>query len=98
MELKFYLNKFLKVDNIENYTLSTLMILHNKYDDFLEHSDGTDPDFPLVDFGGKKAKGEKVAGVNKVQKEMEEEERKEIIEREVWNEDDFFVDGLNLTR
>lgn len=62
MELKFYLNKFLKVDNIEGYTLKTLEILRKTYENFLESSEGTDPDFPMVDFG---SKGKKVQGVNK---------------------------------
>ena len=62
MELKFYLNKFLKVDNIEGYTLKTLDVLRKTYESFLESSEGTDPDFPMVDFG---SKGKKVQGVNK---------------------------------
>lgn len=59
MDLKFYLNKFLKVDNIENYTLKTLIKLRERYEEFLDKSEGSDPDFPLVDFGkkGKKVKG-----------------------------------------
>lgn len=62
MELKFYLNKFLKADNIEGYTLKSLGILRKTYESFLESSEGTDPDFPMVDFG---SKGKKVQGVNK---------------------------------
>lgn len=62
MDLKFYLNKFLKVDNIENYTLKTLIQLRKCYEDFLEKSEGTDPDFPMIDFGGKK--GKKIKGRN----------------------------------
>ena len=62
MDLKFYLNKFLKVDNIERYTLKTLFKLREVYDKFLESSKGVDPDFPTIDFGGK---GESVKGVNK---------------------------------
>lgn len=52
MEIKFYLNKFLKVDNIENYTLSALKSLKDYYDNFIEKTKGTDPDFPLINFGG----------------------------------------------
>lgn len=50
MELKFYLNKFLKVDNIEGYTLGTLEELRKSYDRFLEKS-GFDPDFPMLALG-----------------------------------------------
>ena len=62
MDLKFYLNKFLKVDNIEQYTLGALKQLREVYDNFLENSEGTDPDFPMIDFG---SKGQKVQGINK---------------------------------
>ena len=34
MQLKFYLNKFLKVDNIEQYTLGALKELENTYEEF----------------------------------------------------------------
>ena len=64
MDLKFYLNKFLKADNIEKYTLKDLYILRDTYDSFLENSKGTDPDFPMIDFGDK---GQKIKGTNKVQ-------------------------------
>ena len=53
MDLKFYLNKFLKVDNIENYTLKTLIQLREVYEDFLQRSEGVDPDFPMLNFGQK---------------------------------------------
>lgn len=53
MQLKLYLNKFLKVDNIEYYTLGALQELRKSYDNFLELSSGTDPDFPMMDFGDK---------------------------------------------
>lgn len=61
MDLKFYLNKFLKVDNIENYTLNTLSKLREKYEKFLEKTEGLDPDFPNIDFSGGK-KGKKLKG------------------------------------
>ena len=64
MDLKFYLNKFLKVDNIEKYTLKTLFKLREVYDKFLESSKGVDPDFPMIDFG---SKGTTIKGKNKVQ-------------------------------
>lgn len=71
MELKFYLNKFLKVDNIEGYTLKSIKELRKVYDKFLEASDGTDPDFPMVDFGNK---GKKVQGINKSKLDTGEDE------------------------
>lgn len=61
MSLKFYLNKFLKVDNIERYTMGALLELRSAYEKFLEASEGADPDFPMVDFGNK---GKKVQGTN----------------------------------
>lgn len=64
MDLKFYLNKFLKVDNVEGYGLKFLFKLRDSYDEFLENSKGTDPDFPLIDFGDR---GRKIKGVNKLQ-------------------------------
>ncbi len=64
MGLKFYLNKYAKVDNIENYSLTALKILRDEYMNFLESSDGVDPDFPMFNFGG--GNGEtKVKGKNK---------------------------------
>lgn len=63
MSLKFYLNKFLKVDNIENYTLKALGELKTLYDNFLEASEGTDPDFPMINF---KDKGKKIKGTHKI--------------------------------
>ena len=57
MQLKFYLNKFLKVDNIENYTLGALKKLEDTYEEFKEKTDGIDPDFPGISF---KTKGTKI--------------------------------------
>ena len=51
MDLKLYLNKFLKVDNIEMYTLESLYELKNCYNKFIDKFDGRDPDFPLMNFG-----------------------------------------------
>lgn len=56
MDLKFYLNKFVKVDNIENYTLKCLFELRDHYDQYLDKTDGTDPDFPMMTFGNGKGK------------------------------------------
>lgn len=67
MDLKFYLNKFVKVDNIEHYTLKTLGELRKRYEIFLERSEGIDPDFPMMVFGAAAGKGEKIKGVNKHQ-------------------------------
>ena len=64
MDLKFYLNKFIKVDNIENYTLKALKELQVCYEDYLEKTEGSDPDFPMVTFGGKDGGGKKVKGRN----------------------------------
>ena len=50
MDLKFYLNKFLKVDNIEGYTIGALEELRKSYDRFIEKS-GFDPDFPMLSLG-----------------------------------------------
>lgn len=74
MELKFYLNKIIKVDNIENYTLETIHQLVSVYDKFLEKSEGMDPDFPMVNFGGE-AKGQKIAsGKNNIYNQQREGE------------------------
>lgn len=61
MDLKFYLNKFAKVDNIEHYTLNTVLLLKKSYENFLEKSEGHDPEFPLMEFGGGKNKGTKIS-------------------------------------
>lgn len=63
MDLKFYLNKFIKVDNIEGYTLKALKKLQECYEEYLEKTEGSDPDFPMVTFGGKNG-GKKVKGQN----------------------------------
>lgn len=47
MSLKFYLNKILKCDNIEHYSLRTLEELKSCYDDFIKKT-GSDPDFPTL--------------------------------------------------
>lgn len=57
MQLKFYLNKFLKVDNIEHYTLGALKKLEDTYEEFKQKTDGIDPDFPSITF---KTKGTKI--------------------------------------
>lgn len=61
MGLKLYLNKFLKVDNIESYTFSELLTLKSEYEKVLENSEGVDPDFPMFTFGNE---GKKIAGTN----------------------------------
>lgn len=77
MGLKLYLNKFLKVDNIESYTYSELITLKKEYEKVLEDSEGIDPDFPMYTFGGK---GKKIAGTNihTLTKNIEEEEEKSV--------------------
>ena len=64
MDLKFYLNKFIKVDNIEGYTLKALKELQTCYENYLEKTEGSDPDFPMVTFGGKNGGGKKIQGRN----------------------------------
>jgi hypothetical protein len=51
MELKLYLNKFLKVDNIEMYALESLYELRETYTKFIDNFGGKDPDFPMMNFG-----------------------------------------------
>ena len=72
MGLKLYLNKFLKIDNIENYSFSELVMIKKEYEKFLENSEGIDPDFPMYIFGGK---GKKIGGTNvhTLTKQTEEE-------------------------
>lgn len=53
MDLKFYLNKFCKADNIECYYLDALINLRDTYENYLKNTDGLDPDFPGINFGGK---------------------------------------------
>ena len=50
INLKFYLNKILKCDNIENYSLRSLEELRKCYDEFVK-SAGGDPDFPSIPMG-----------------------------------------------
>ena len=64
MDLKFYLNKFIKVDNIEGYTLKAIRELQKCYENYLEKTEGSDPDFPMVTFGGPNGGGKKIKGHN----------------------------------
>lgn len=78
MQLKLHLNKFLKVDNIEGYNMSTLLELQKAYDKFIENSEGYDPDFPMSNLGGgnKKEgmKNIKLNGSNNLYKLFDDEE------------------------
>lgn len=65
MELKLYLNKFLKVDNIEVYSLKTLKEMRSAYDKFLKDTEGSDPDFPGMSFGGE-GKGQLTINNNEI--------------------------------
>ncbi len=65
MDLKFYLNKFLKVDNIEGYTIGTLEELRKSYDRFLEKS-GFDPDFPMLSLGSGEDKKQSNGGCDRL--------------------------------
>jgi hypothetical protein len=75
MDLKFFLNKFAKVDNIENYTLKYLFELRKLYSDYLESTDGQDPDFPMINFGNKggKVKGSNAASMDEDLGEQQED-------------------------
>lgn len=59
MQLKFSLNKFAKLDNIENYTLDIVYKLQEEYNNYLEKTKGIDVDFPEFEFnkGGSKHSG-----------------------------------------
>lgn len=61
MDLKFYLNKIIKVDNIENYSLTAIIELKKAYTKFLETTEGADPDFPMMNFLGN---GKRIKGTN----------------------------------
>ena len=49
------------MDNIEEYSLGTVLALNKEYTNFLESTEGLDPDFPGMDFSGN---GKKVSGTN----------------------------------
>ncbi len=51
MGIKFFLNKILKCDNIEYYSLRELEELKKCYEKFIKET-GSDPDFPNLPFGG----------------------------------------------
>lgn len=53
MDLKFYLNKFAKLDNIEQYSFKTVLAMRDMYRNYLDESEGYDPDFPLSSFNSK---------------------------------------------
>ena len=91
MGLKLYLNKFLKVDNIESYTFSELMTLKKEYEKVLEDSEGVDPDFPTYIFGGG---GKKIGGTNvhTLTKPVEEEK-----EESIYSSDKSVVNARNST-
>lgn len=74
MDLKFYLNKFIKVDNIEGYTLRALKEIQKCYENYLDKTEGSDPDFPMITFGG--GKGKKVQGHNAAYGQEETEDEK----------------------
>ena len=78
MDLKFYLNKFVKIDGIEGYTLKALRELQKRYEDYLEKTEGSDPDFPMMTFGGKSGGGKKVKGRNAAADDEEMNKDEEI--------------------
>ena len=71
MDLKFYLNKIVKVDNIEGYTLKSINKIKDSYNEFLEKTDGKDPDYPGYSFGNKSSKGTKLSVGQNVYQLME---------------------------
>ena len=71
MDLKFYLNKIIKIDNIENYTLNALDKIKDSYNEFLEKTEGKDPDYPGYTFGDKANKGTKLSVGKNVYQLME---------------------------
>lgn len=73
-DLKFYLNKIVKIDNIEGYTLKLLYQLKSKYDKFLDDSEGIDPDFPGLNFRGNKGTKINLKGVNALSSRTDGEE------------------------
>jgi hypothetical protein len=91
MGLKLYLNKFLKVHNIESYTFSELIALKKEYEKVLEESEGVDPDFPTYVFGGG---GKKIAGTNihTLSKPVEDEK-----EESIYSSDKSVVNARNST-
>ena len=91
MGLKLYLNKFLKVDNIEYYTFSELMTLKKEYEKVMEESEGVDPDFPMFTFGGK---GKKISGTNihTLTKHVDNDE-----EEGIYSSNSSLVDARNST-
>jgi hypothetical protein len=92
MGLKLYLNKFLKVDNIELYTYPELIALRKEYEKVLENSEGIDPDFPTYVFGGG---GKKIGGTNvhTLTKQHTEEEENDS----VYSSESSIVDARNST-
>jgi hypothetical protein len=76
MHLKLYLNKYLKADNIELYSLRYLIDLKQEYDNFLDLTGGYDPDFPNINIGDRQG-GQKIKGTNKFQFEKEFENQGE---------------------
>lgn len=93
MDLKFYLNKFLKVDNIEKYTLKTLITLRSRYEDFLEQSEGNDPDFPAINFG---SKGKKIKGKNIIELDDNEDYKDNSIKGMIYSKKKKNTDLSNL--
>lgn len=46
VQMKFYLNKFVKADNIEDYSFDYCNKLYERYHEFLKDNNGVDPDYP----------------------------------------------------
>lgn len=49
-QLKFSLNKFAKIDNIDDYSLPFVNQMKELYDKYIKDSEGVDIDFPEFKF------------------------------------------------
>lgn len=50
MKIKFNLNKYCKLDNIEKYSMDTIREMQKVYEEYLKDTDGVDIDFPGFKF------------------------------------------------
>lgn len=94
MDLKFYLNKFLKVDRVEDYTLNTLVELKGIYERFLGSTGGLDPDFPGIDFN--EGKGEKISG-RSMYSVLSAGDEEIVSDRAIWDPRNIDTDWTNFS-
>lgn len=62
MKIKFNLNKYCKLDNIENYSMDTIRTMQEVYEEYLKDTDGVDIDFPGFTFNKSKDSVSKKSG------------------------------------